>query len=82
MTERDEREKRLNNFLNTIHRTRERELECQAAISMFVKAALEAGGTWRAIGEALGMSTQAAWKKYHPQKAQKINTSKEGDSIE
>lgn len=60
------------NLLGTARNERARILELQWNVSVLVKAAFDAGATWKEIGEALGVSTQSAWKQYHPEPSQKI----------
>lgn len=41
-------------------------------VRTLVLAAIEAGATWREVGEALHVSPQAAWSKYRPNAPAKI----------
>lgn len=63
------------NYLGTIHKLEERRLEIDWQITTLIKAARGQGATWKDVGEALGVSSQAAWAKHHSQEPPKINTS-------
>lgn len=60
-------------FLATITNVHARILEYEVQQRLLVMAALKEGATWREVGEALGVSGQAAWSKYRPDHSQKIN---------
>lgn len=56
----------VRNYLVTMHNLTERKLEIDSQIKQLVKAAVLDGATWREVGEALGVSGQAAWERYRP----------------
>lgn len=60
------------NFLAAIRKETERRIESDWYVRTLVKAALDEEATWKAIGEALGTSAQAAWHKYASQDRRKI----------
>lgn len=63
---------RPRDFLPTIHALSVRIVECDWSRTLLIKAAVEDGATWKDIADALGVSPQAAWKKYRTQEPREI----------
>jgi len=51
-------------YIDTLRALEERVIECRSQQTMLVDAAMHEGATWRGIGEALGITGQAAWERY------------------
>lgn len=73
---------RQQSLLDTLENLKARRLEIDSQISLLVKAAVVEQCTWRAIGEALGTSGQAAWEKHRSEHARKIAASEEANHVE
>lgn len=70
------------NMLMTIRQLQERHLEIDSQTTLLVKACLEHNVTWKSIGRALGVSAQAAWRKYRPEEPEKITPGKGANHID
>lgn len=62
----------LKTVLGTIRNTSGRIYDLEWDIRVFVKVARDLGASWAQIGEALGVTTQAAWERHRPPEARKI----------
>lgn len=57
---------RHRSLLETIRNLTARRADIDSQITLFVRAGVKEGITWREMGEALGVSGQAAWERYRP----------------
>jgi len=63
----------LDTNLRTIRNVQARVHDFDWLLRDLVKVAREQGATWKQIGEYTGVSAQAAWQRYRPEEAPKVN---------
>ena len=73
---------RARNYLSTLHNVARKSLETELLIRQLVRAAIVDGATWRMIGDALGVSAQAAHQRFSSPTPRKIMPGEEQLPIE